>query len=424
MLQVSSEIGRLRRAVVHEPGPEVDRMVPGMMEQLLFDDILYGDRAREEHAQFRRVLQHFGVQVDDASDLLAAALARADARGWALEALREEVPLPYRERLEGVSGSEMARLLVAGIRRDRDEPGVEVENLYGIPPLPNWCFQRDTQIVYGDGVIFSCMAAAARYREALLARITFRFHPDLAEAPVLFDPLRPGPDQPLFPGRRRPDLEGGDVLVLSSDLLVVGASERTNRTGIEALARALARRDPGPRWLVVVEIPRRRAYMHLDTLITLIDRGTCLVYPPVILGDGPECARVAEIDLRSPGLDARPMKGLLPCLARHGWDLEPIPCGGEDHVTQQREQWTDGSNVLAVAPGVITLFDRNLATAEVLRSRGFEIVAAGDLLLGRSDLDPDRAGRACILLESHEISRARGGPHCLVHPLVRDDIGH
>jgi len=162
--------------------------------------------------------------------------------------------------------------------------------------------------------------------------------------------------------------------------------------------------------------------MHLDTLLTQIDHDACLVYPPVILPGGTEQATVHRVDLRSPDLHAESASDLLGALARHGLRLEPIPCGGTDSVTQQREQWTDGANALAIAPGLITLYDRNVATAAALERHGFRILSAEDLLLGRQELDPDRAGRVCVLISSHEMSRARGGPHCLVHPLVREDL--
>jgi arginine deiminase len=163
--------------------------------------------------------------------------------------------------------------------------------------------------------------------------------------------------------------------------------------------------------------------MHLDTLVTLVDRDAVLVHAPVILDRGADAARVWEIDLRSADLELRAAGPLLDRLAQLGLPLEPIPCGGADPVTQQREQWTDGANALALAPGVIALYDRNRATAEELARRGFQIVTAEHLLLGTAEVDVDAGERVCILIQSHEMSRARGGPHCLVHPLVRDGLG-
>lgn len=422
MLDVRSEIGRLRVALVHEPGQEIDRMVPAMMADLLFDDILYGDRAREEFGRFRRVLQLLGVEVHDASDMLREALATQEARDWLIEVLLEDVAPSVRPRLAALDPEQLTRVVSSGAREEVAGAGIEAEELYVIPPIPNWCFQRDPQVVLGDGVILCSMAATARHREAMLARAIFRFHPRLRTSTVLFDPIRASQEHPLFVGRQVPHLEGGDVLVLSEDILVVGVSERTNRIAVRNLARALAKLETGPRWLYVVEIPRRRAYMHLDTLITQVDRDACLVYPPVLLPGGREQARVARVDLHTEDLPFTPIEDLLGSLAADGLPLEPIPCGGDDSVSQQREQWTDGANALAIAPGLITLYDRNVATARALSDHGFRVIEAEDLLLGREELDPDDCGRVCVLISSHEMSRARGGPHCLVHPLRRDPL--
>ena len=409
-VHVTSEIGRLRRVLVHEPGPEVDRMVPAMMEELLFDDILFGDRARDEHRRFKRVLQVLGVETLEASALLAEALERDEARAWIVEAALQGVSPMLREEMRAAPPEQLADMLVAGVRPAMAH-GIEVEDLYEIPPLPNWCFQRDPQVVLGGSLLLASMAAPARHREALLARAMFRFHPDLSAVPVLFEPVATD---------RRATLEGGDVLVLSPEVIAVGQSQRTDRAALLQLARALWRREGAPRWLIAVELPPRRAYMHLDTVLTPIDRDACLGFPPVLRGSGMNAARVFEMDLHAEEPTFAPCTDLLETLARHGLDLELVPCGGADPLAQQREQWTDGANALAVAPGVILLYDRNVRTAEELARHGFRIVPADDLLLGRAEVDPEEGRRVCILLASHEISRARGGPHCLTHPLLRD----
>lgn len=412
MLSVTTEVGRLRKVLVHEPGAEVDHMVPSMMEELLFDDILFGERAREEHRRFKRVLQVLGVETIEAGGLLAEALEDDEARRFLLEGSLQGLSPMLREEMRRAPAAELADMLVRGVRPAMAH-GIEVEDLYEIPPLPNWCFQRDPQVVLGGAVLFASMAAPARQREALLSRVLFRFHPDLTGVPVLFDPLSSAPPHP--------SLEGGDVLLLSPEVIAVGQSQRTNRDAVRQLARALARREEGPRWLLSVELPRKRAYMHLDTVLTPIDRDACLGFPPVVRGRGTDAARVFEIDLHADEPTFAPRPDLLRALAARGVDLALVPCGGDDPVAQQREQWTDGANALALAPGAILLYDRNVRTMEELGRHGFRAVQAEDLLLGRDEVDLDAGGRVCILLASHEISRARGGPHCLTHPLLRDD---
>jgi arginine deiminase len=421
MVNVTSEIGRLRKVLVHQPGPEVDAMVPSMMEELLFDDILYGDRAREEHGLIRRALQVLGVEVVDAQDLLEDVLGDPTARRFTMESMLPPGATPLRARLIDAPSEELASALVGGLRLPPGRGQVlDIADLFEIPPLPNWCFQRDPQIVIGSGVVFASMASAAREREAGLARALFRFHPDLAATPTLHEPLAADFERSHVAGAGHACLEGGDVIVLSPEVIAVGLSERTNRLGIEDLATALAARPDGPRFLVVVELPRRRAYMHLDTLFTPVDRHLALVFPPVVIHHGSERATVYEIDLRSEDRHWATRADLLSCLERRGVGLEPISCGGDDPIAQQREQWTDGANALALAPGVIAMYDRNRGTMDELSRRGFRIVEAEDLLLGREEVDLDAGERVCISFASHELSRARGGPHCLTHPLLRD----
>ncbi len=415
-------MGRLRSVLVHEPGLEVDRMVPDMMEELLFDDILFGDRARNEHRRFRRILELLGVEVLEAADLLEETLADDQARQWVEGFVLRHLLPEFRRRIQTMDSVELARALVAGLPREGGAGGTTLDDIFGVRPLPNWCFQRDTQVVLGPGVVFAAMANFVRNREALLSRAIFRFHPRFSRVPVLHDPLAEFRDRPPGPEEARGSLEGGDVLVLSPDVVAVGRSERTNLQGVSELARALADWGEGPRWLFRVELPHRRAFMHLDTLFTPVDRNACLVYGPVILPGGEECAQVYEYDLRDPDSEPVHRGDLLQALARRDLDYEPILCGGGDPMVQQREQWTDGANGLALAPGVVVLYDRNQATAEALSRHGFRVVWADDLLLGRDEVSLDEEGRVCILLPSNELSRARGGAHCLTHPLLRDDV--
>jgi len=421
MLSVGNEVGRLRSVLVHEPGPEVDNMVPSMMEELLFDDILYGDRAREEHGRIRRVFQILGIEVLDAQDLLEEVLREGAGRAWLLDAVLPAGASALRERLEAAPAEELASALVGGVKLPPGAGrGHTAADLFSVAPLPNWCFQRDPQIVVGHGVVFGSMASAARRRETLLARAVFRFHPEFSAAPAWHDPMEADFERSHAGGAGAASLEGGDLLVISRDVLAVGLSERTNKLGILDLAQALSAREAGPRYLVVVELPRRRAYMHLDTVFSPVDRESALVHPPVILPGGAERAAVYEIDLKSRALEWSPRQDLLSCLARRGAGFEPIPCGGDDPIAQQREQWTDGANALALAPGVITMYDRNQGTMDELSRHGFRVVDAKDLLLGRDEADLGAGERICVSLQSNELSRARGGPHCLTHPLVRD----
>lgn len=420
MVHVTSEVGRLRRVLVHEPGPEVDLMVPAMMEELLFDDILFGDRARDEHRRLRRLLKLLGVEVVEANRLLEEVLSLPQARAFLSGVLAEEIGPELKEAFAESSPGELVSMLVSGRRHPEGAGRNALRDLYRIPPLANWCFQRDPQFVVGDSVIFASMATPARWREALLSRALFNFHPELCDLAARLDPLHADAERPLFLGLHRPRLEGGDLLVLSRDVLAVGLSERTNNVALNRLLRPLQQLKGGPRYLLVVHLPKGRAYMHLDTVFTPVDIDAALVYPPVF--EGSDAVEVYEIDLQSDRRAPAFAGSLKQALQKRGFDLEPLPCGGADPVGQQREQWTDGANALALAPGVIALYDRNVRTAEALSAHGFRVVGAEDVLLGREEVDLEEHRRTCLLLASHEIARARGGPHCLTHPLLRDDL--
>lgn len=422
-LSIQSELGRLRRVLVHRPGLEIDRMSPSLMERLLFDDILDGEQARAEHALFCDVLRHGGVEVLDAQELLATTLDDdGDVRDALFERLADRSPVSGKlptellAELAELPGEELAAALIAGVRAE--------DGRFRLDPIPNYFFQRDCQVVLGERVLIPAMATPAREREPLLARTFFEHHPDFAGTAVLdLGVAPPGADgaedarhSTAFP---YPTLEGGDVLVPSPEVLLVGVSERTNRWGVEYLAEHLRRVDTGFRHLVVVEIPGRRSFMHLDTVFTFIDRGVCLGYRPVIEPGNPESAHVHTVDLAARELAFVVRPSLTAALAEHGIEIEIVPCGGGgDPLDQEREQWTDGANAFAMAPGVIFLYRRNRRTLDELDRRGWRVLmeeeALGQPLVG--------AGPTAIALRSNELSRARGGPRCMTMPLVREPL--
>ncbi len=220
----------------------------------------------------------------------------------------------------------------------------------------------------------------------------------------------------------RPTLEGGDVLILREDLLVIGYSERTEKITIERLAEALKCKKAPVRRLIVVAIPPARSTMHLDTVFTMISREECLVYGPAILPGGVDEADVYECDLTKREITWTTEKDLLAALKSQKLDLKPILCGGSDPIAQRREQWTDGANAFALAPGVILTYDRNEKTAEELAKAGYAVVDEADLLLGRETLELKKPRRYVVRLAAHELSRARGGPRCMAMPLVREPV--
>lgn len=423
-LQVHSEIGRLRRVLVHRPGREIDWMVPSMMGSLLFDDILDGDEAREEHDVFRRILRRAGVEVLEAQELLGDVLADEGVKKHLLGELEAEYGAPFSlvHRLAGLPPKELAAALIGGIRSTAGSFGSERLQFFDFNPLPNYFFQRDPQVVLGDRVVVSSMATDAREREPLLARTLFESHPKLAGYLTWFEIDVPPSGAPQHnPYFQYPTLEGGDILVVSPEIVLVGLSERTNRRGIEVLAEYLRREETPFRHLIMVELPRKRSYMHLDTVFTLIDRNVCLAYLPVIEPGGPESAHVYSVDLYAGDLTFTLRSSLLKALRDLGHELDVVPCGGaEEPIDQQREQWTDGANAFAIAPGLILLYRRNHRTLEALERRGWRLLGEDEAASGTVDLLG--GGPAAIALQCNELSRARGGPRCMTMPIERDPL--
>jgi arginine deiminase len=418
---VTSEIGKLKSVLVHLPGREIDLMVPPMMAQLLFDDILYGQVAREEHRRFQQLIRFVADDVYDLQDLLEEIfedetvkerlvrdLAKRNRFGRKLVAsLLDEPP------------AALAEVLISGIARDTGSGELPQFDLY---PIPNLFFMRDPQIVVGDRVVISAMATQARRRESLLSKYVFENHPHFkCENPFWVDFMAAEQERPAR--RNVPTLEGGDVLVPRRDLLLVGVTERTNKAGVEALMRSLKQSGAGIKTVIIVDIPRQRSFMHLDTIFTFINRNECLIYPPVILPKGGQAATVTMVDLtKKRSLAYTEQKSLLGALKKKGFDLEPIYCGGRSAVDQQREQWTDGANAFALAPGIILLYERNVRTAEALAKQGYNIVYEDDVLLGRTELETWTDKKYALQIAGNELSRARGGPRCMTMPLEREEL--
>jgi arginine deiminase len=425
-LRVTSEIGKLSSVLVHLPGPEIDRMVPAMMEELLFDDILFGSRAREEHRRFQQVLGYVADEVLEVQDLLAEVLEPPEQRAEIVEDLGESLgwgpDMDY--RLRDLTAEQLASALVSGIERPAADVALAPAELYWLPPIPNYFFQRDPLVVVGSRAIRGSMATAARLREPLLSGYVFRYHPrfaDSGEDRFWFQEFSADYGRPSSYARMRPTIEGGDILVLSEEVLLMGYSERTKKTTIERLAEAFRERRAPVRQIFVVAVPPARSYMHLDTVFTMISREECLVYAPMILPDGAEEADVYRCDLTGRSTVWTSETDLLSALRSEGIDLKPIRCGGDDPISERREQWTDGANAFALAPGVILMYDRNERTAEQLSRAGYEVVEEEDLLLGKSALDLRRGKKYAVSLAAHELSRARGGPRCMAMPLRRED---
>lgn len=417
-LCVTSETGKLKSVLVHLPGREIDVMVPPMMGQLLFDDILYGQVAREEHRRFQQLLRFVAEEIYDVQDLLEEILEDDEIKQIVVPDLarRNKLSRKLETWLLDQKPDALAEVLIGGIPREKEASG-ELPS-FDLVPVPNYFFTRDPQVVLGSGVVICGMATQARRREALLSKYVFEYHPALREScHFRVDYMAAGAQERA----QRLTIEGGDILVARHDLLIVGMTERTNQAAIKELARSLHEVNSGVESMIVVELPKQRSFMHLDTVFTFTSPHECLIYPPVILPGGRQAAKVWSVDLTKKTASFSPQKSLLAVLRRRGFDLTPIHCGGKKAVDQQREQWTDGANAFTLAPGIIILYERNVRTAEELSSHGYQIVYEDDLLLGRAELETWTDKKYAIQMQGHELSRARGGPRCMTMPLERDE---
>ncbi|HSP17584.1 MAG TPA: arginine deiminase family protein [Thermoanaerobaculia bacterium] len=419
-LNVTSEIGRLKSVLVHLPGREIDLMVPPMMAQLLFDDILYGQVAREEHRRFQQLLRFVAEEIVDLQDLLEEVFEDEAIKAGIVRDLarRNRLGRKIVKRLLDLPPAELADVLISGIPSESEEGELPKFDIF---PVPNLFFMRDPQVVIGDRVVISGMATQARRRESLLSKYVFQYHARFRDRNVFWTDLMEGaPERPVR--RKTPTLEGGDILVARRDVLLIGMTERTNRGGVEQVIESLRAAGSPIRTVIIVEMPKQRSFMHLDTVFTFTSRNECLIYPPVILPGGSQAAKVVRADLTKRRVEYKEQKSLLGTLKRLGFDLDPIYCGGKQAVDQQREQWTDGANAFTLAPGIILMYERNVKTAEELAAHGYHILYEDDLLLGRVELETWTDKKYALQITGHELSRARGGPRCMTMPLEREDI--
>ena len=406
-IHVTSEIGTLRSVLLKRPGKEVENLTPEYLQRLLFDDIPYLPIIQREHDYFAETLKNRGIEVLYLEKLVVETLSNPIIKGQFVDDILREskanvngASRVLKEYLLSFSTADMVDKMMSGILKREIEPEkkahlyefMEDHYPFYLDPMPNLYFTRDPAACIGNGLSINKMREPARRRESLFMQYIIKHHPRFA-----------GHDVPVWLDRDFEfSIEGGDELILSDEVVAIGVSARTSARAIEKLALNLFKKQDSIKKVVAVEIPKCRAFMHLDTVFTMVDYDKFTIHPEIQGPQGNMNVYILEKGSDDERCTITHRTNLQEILKEvlHLNELVLIPCGGGDEIAASREQWNDGSNTLAIAPGIVVTYDRNYISNDLLRQHGIEVLE----------------------ITSSELSRGRGGPRCMSMPIVREDI--
>lgn len=399
ILNVKSEIGKLKEVVVHRPGKELENLTPSMMSRLLFDDIPWLEMAQQEHDAFVEILRSNDIDVIYLRDLIVETLKENDdirlkfINQYVVESGvngNHERKQQLIDFLSSLSVDEMIDKAMGGVKFD-ELPNLRRKKLsdylneypFVCDPMPNLYFTRDPFASIGESVAINKMKTTTRNRETIFGEYIFKYHEKFKDVPRVYS------------RKNQYSIEGGDILVLSEEVVAVGVSERTEPAGVEELAERLFADGENFKTVLVFNIPKARTFMHLDTVFTQVDYDKFTIHGGIINS-------LEVFELHRDSNEVVKSKGSLEeILSRHlGRDISLIMCGGESIIDAGREQWNDGANTLCIAPGEVVVYSRNQVTNRLLEESGVKL----------------------HIIPSSELSRGRGGPRCMSMPLRREKI--
>ncbi len=399
----TSEVGRLRKVLLHRPGLELENLMPEYLDRLLFDDIPYLKEAQREHDAFADCLRKAGVEVVYLENLVAESITDEGVRKALIRQFLDESGVEDRHTWDALetyfadlNNTELVAAMMAGVRKSqlRRRSGRLSDHLtaaegdypFAVDPMPNLYFTRDPFATIGTGVSIHKMHTVTRNRETLFGKFIFEHHPEYKNTPRWYD------------RGRSSSLEGGDILILSPEVLAVGISQRTEGSSIDQLAETVLSQSKTFKKVLAFNIPKSRSFMHLDTVFTMVDRDKFTVHPNIL-----SKLTVFVMELGEDGnMNIQQEDGRLEEILKRHLHLDSvtlIACGQGSEIDAAREQWSDGSNTLAIAPGEVVVYSRNYVTNRSLEEAGVRI----------------------HVIPSAELSRGRGGPRCMSMPLWRDD---